>query len=320
MAPKKSTSEVPDVVEAYVRLASAATTDNQFRSVVSSMETRLCPRGWAELVAHVQTKASPTARVRTSIGTWFSRGTSSVDLARRKNLERELILESDNVLSHRNVDEVPAFERVLNLGGVSHFVHPRNKSQSVLFVWTGIARRPMMALRHFLQAVWQCDVDVLVLRARPMKRDYADGVSFFGDTLDSTIDGLRDYSAQHGYTRVFVAGMSMGTPPAMFSAPRLGASSCLLAGPMDPRHNYGEEFQLFDRFVEDAQDLPRFATVVGEFAPEDAVVARFVSSVVNNVELVSPGADHNPLWPLQQRGELADWLRINLFSNADSRS
>jgi hypothetical protein len=182
-----------------------------------------------------------------------------------------------------------------------------------------MARRPMMPLHFFLQAVWQRDVDVLVLRARPTKSDYADGVSFFGDTLDSTSDGLRDYGAQHGYTTVFVVGMSMGTPPALISAPRLGASRCLLAGPIDPRTSHDQEFERFVRYVEDAHELPQIITVVGELAPEDAVIAGFVSSVVNNVELVSPGADHNPLWTLQQRGELAEWLRVNLFQNAVSR-
>lgn len=313
MRSKSSKSRLPDVVSAYVRLASAATTDNKFRAVVRSIENRLCPREWAELVGYVHTKANATKRSHSGLRKWFSQKTVPAHSTPSNNLELELILESDNELFQQKRVEVATFERALNLGGVSHFVHPRNSSHSVLVVWTGLARRPMMPLRHLLQAVWPCDVDVLVLRARPTKSDYADGVPFFGDALDTTIDGLRDYCSQHGYTTVFVAGMSMGTPPALISALRLGASNCLLAGPIDPRHNYEKEFQRFAREIEDTHESPRFVTFVGEFAARDAAVASYVSSVVKNVELYSPGADHNPLWPLQQRGELTDWLRLNLF-------
>jgi len=40
-----------------------------------------------------------------------------------------------------------------------------------------------------------------------------------------------------------------------------------------------------------------------------------LSKLLGSIKLVIPGAAHNPLWPIERRGELAEWLKQHLVTN-----
>ena len=105
----------------------------------------------------------------------------------------------------------------------------------------------------------------------------------------------------------------MGTPPALFSAAKLQADNCLLVGPLDPRVKYKDEFDSLVKSLENKETSLKFSTVVGEHATQDAPIANFLSTTFGSIEIVAPGAEHNALWPITERGELADWLDNNFF-------
>lgn len=315
----KTFSKLPQkssVLRTYIRLASAAKTDNEFRKIFISLEDRLTPSEWRSIHSYLAQKQKLQGGIRRKIMQGLSRILGQSPPSEMNSVEIELLAQSRIT---NNVGKEIAFARYtrsFNTRGLSHFLHPENTTKSLLIIWTGALRRPMMPLHTFLQEVWNLNIDVLVLRSAPNSRDYLNGVVGLGNTLGKAIDGLHEFRLRHGYGSVYLIGSSMGTPPALFSAAKLQTDNCLLVGPLDPRLKYKDEFDHLVKSQENEKNFLRFSTVVGEHATQDAPISSLLSNTFGSLEIVVPGAEHNALWPITERGELADWLDNNCFYGA----
>lgn len=300
------------ILKTYYRLASSAKTDNEFRKLQKSLADRFCPLDWSYLHAHLAEKYNLERSFSGKIKQTFFSVIGKTGFSEKRDVEREFVMQYRNAHEAISKTGPAAFTRRTNTHGISHFVHPYNEQNRLLIIWTGAHRRPMMPLHTFLQAVWDFNLDVLVLRARP-NLGYTTGVMGLGDTLTKAIDALCEFSTKRGYSNVYVIGMSMGTPPALFSSVKLGARNCLLAGPLDPRLGYNDEFNLFLDELRAQENILRVNAVVGELSPKDSAVADYLSSLLGSTKLVTLGAAHNPLWALARKGELVDWLNQHLL-------
>ncbi len=318
-APLKTFSKLhqkSNLLRTYIRLASAAKTDNEFRKIIISLEDRLAPSEWKEILSYLAQKQKLQVGIRGVLRQGLSRILGQSPPSVMNNVEIELLAQGR--ITHKDGNEIAVtrYIRGLNTRGLSHFLHPENTTKSLLIIWTGALRRPMMPLHTFLQEVWNLNIDVLVLRSAPNSRDYLNGVVGLGNTLGKAIDGLHEFRVRHGYGSVYLIGSSMGTPPALFSAAKLQTDNCLLVGPLDPRPKYKDHFDHLVRSQENEKNSLRFSTVVGEHATQDAPISNLLSNTFGSLEIVVPGAEHNALWPITERGELADWLDNNCFYGA----
>lgn len=304
------------MLKTYIRLASAAKTDNEFRKTVISLEDRLSPSEWMDIISYLAHKHNLRGGIRGKIRQFLLRILGQSPPLDNKTLEVELVMQAKTSQSLRNEVDVAKYTKGVNTRGLSHFVHPENTSKSLLIIWTGALRRPMMPLHTFLQEIWDLNVDVLVLRSAPNSRDYVNGVAGLGNTLGKAIDGLDEFRLRHGYESVYLIGSSMGTPPALFSAAKLQTDNCLLVGPLDPRLKYRDDFDNLVKSVVSKKLSIKFSTIVGEHATKDAPIANFLSNTFGSIEIVEPGAEHNALWPITEKGKLANWLDNNCFYGA----
>ena len=305
-------SRKSEILRTYNRLASSAQTDNDFRKIQVSLENRLSPIEWTHLHSHLAEKYHLQGGVIGRIKQALFSVPGKSRFSEKRSVELEFVVKYKNAQDEAYKKGPATFRRVVNTHGISHFVHPKNNNKSLLVIWTGAARRPMMPLHTFLQAVWERNVDVLVLRAKP-NQGYVAGVAGLGGSLEKAIDGLCEFRDKRQYSQVYVVGTSMGTPPALLSSGKLKAENCLLAGPVDPRVWFSNEFRNYMGDLGDQRSSHMVTTVVGELATTDAAAADYLSSLLGTTKIVIPRAAHNPLWPIARRGELADWLKQYLF-------
>lgn len=276
----------------------------------------MCPTEWAYIHSHLSEKYNLQSALYGNLVKPLLSIFRKSRFSEKKEMELEFLHKYKKTHEEVSKSGPAVFRRVANTHGVSHFVHTKNENKSLLIIWTGGQRRPMMPLHTFLQAAWECDVDVVVLRAKP-RHGYITGVVGLGDSLPKTVDALSEFVNKHGYSNIYVIGMSMGTPPALFSSAGLRAKNCLLAGPLDPRLGYNFEFSDFMDNSNTRGSFLRVTAVTGELATKDSEVADYLTGLLGSKKLVIPGAAHNPLWPIAEKGELANWLKQHLFVGVD---
>ena len=172
---------------------------------------------------------------------------------------------------------------------------------------------------NYLPVLQQVGMDLLVLRPN-INRNYISGVSGFGTTLENAVAGIREWLKATGYTKVYVLGTSGGTLPAIYSSIVLNAERCVAVGTIDPRGgqsevNWTQVVTMWEAM--NPSQRPMFVFTDGQLAVEDRMASQFVVSQFGGRVFRVPGADHNSLHPLWQKGLFAQWLKWALCGDSD---
>jgi alpha-beta hydrolase superfamily lysophospholipase len=179
----------------------------------------------------------------------------------------------------------------------------------------------MMPLATWLHNVDDEGRDILILESERNSM-YVRGVSAFSDSLPATFEALHAFVTKNRYSEVTVVGPSVGALPALLAGYHVGARRVLLAGAIDPNLALWREFlpagELVSRLT-DAQGragATAKATAMevfllyGSLDRKDTHMANALVPIVKNARVIPvKGADHNCLFPLAQRGELAPLMR-----------
>lgn len=205
-----------------------------------------------------------------------------------------------------------SYIRVLRTASMSYFQHPKNTSNSLLVVWTGSGRRPLMPLAIFLDGAEPLCLDVLILRSQPGKY-YSTGVSFFGKDMPSSVIALEQLIKVKRYENVYIEADSLGTFPALYCLGLPKLKSVLVSGPIDPRTIDGKAFETLVSKQNKATQLPRLIYAVGSDSKSDYKSAMFLRDYFpGQIEIVK-NAKHNTLWGFAKKGLLDKWLSKQLL-------
>lgn len=193
-------------------------------------------------------------------------------------------------------------------------------SKTVLVVWTGAFRRPMIPVADFLAGIEPIGWDVLILNGgRPS--DYQSGVRGLGRDLSASVAAINRIIRLQGYTSVVAMGTSQGCGPAFLTARSIGAKRIFLMGP--------SSLSRIRQLSKAAPDLPmpsegslgsdELVVVYGSKSDRDqGSAAEFLSAYKAQLREVE-GAPHAVLDPILQQGRLSIFMR-ELFEPADPRT
>jgi hypothetical protein len=209
--------------------------------------------------------------------------------------------------------ELATYQKILTTKGLTHLKHPENPGNSLLVVWTGSRGRPMMPMAPFCQATWGELTDLLLLRSK-VRGSFAQGVAGLGANFEETISGLAAFIERNGYQEIRILGTSLGTVPALLSIPHIKPKHVLLAGPVEGKSRYPDEFQNLAKHVAAGSETLVSILVGGKAAADLRVANELVESVGASKHLVS-GAGHNPLWDLVLQRKLQKYFKDSLFSD-----
>jgi hypothetical protein len=179
----------------------------------------------------------------------------------------------------------------------------------------------MTPMPDFLQAL-PSGLDVLLLKyVRP--GGYLNGLPGLGGNLAEAAFGLRKKLASLQYEKVITLGSSAGTSPALLASLEIRSERTILHGPFDPTSS--EISSSWDAFLarwtdslETGAHLPRIFYLVGADCTRDIANGKKLQAALGGEVYEVPGAGHNVVEPLLQKGRLAQWLRFAIHSDANS--
>lgn len=196
--------------------------------------------------------------------------------------------------------------------------------KTLAICFSGQALRMMMPLPVFLQHIDSEHVDIAFLRD-PDRNGYRGGVRGVADSLELSIDKLKDILRIGDYRSVVSIGVSAGGVPATLSALRLNLDAALSVGgshPDDPRWTTSDGTKLrdvFQKYVGQSVRMPKIFLVFGADYPKDKTSAVELASLVPARLIAISAADgflgHNALYPVLISGELGGLLKSTVLAN-----
>lgn len=208
----------------------------------------------------------------------------------------------------RNTVRYPDFVRLGHTRSHSLFAHPGNVNRSLLILWTGKRRVPMMPLSIFLEYVRPFGCDVLVLRPSS-EHGYSRGITGLGTNILETMSSITNLIHKRGYQNVFCQGTSMGTYPALQSIGLPYLRSIFLAGPVDPIKVDPSEYKEFLSRISGARKFPKITIGLGSNAERDHEAANEIDRHFPTDKFITKNTGHNPIWKPIQLGKPNRWLR-----------
>ncbi len=300
---------------AYLRLANNCSTPNEHRKLNIKLETYLTADQWVRIENVINQQHG-------RISTWLAKQSATRYLAGRFFANSKLYSLVSKV-SYAHKFSMKDMGRNRGVGKLvrkqttrtfSYFVHSENSTRSLLILWTGSGRRPMMPMSIFLEGVRPLQVDVLVIRPDQKTRSYT-RVKGFGENLSDAILGISGFITKNKYQNVYCQGQSLGTLPALLCTALPAIDRTLIAGPVDPQSIDAQVLGEFTSELLKAGIRPKVTIAVGTDAPKDILAAETVGQVFETQIIMVKNAKHNPLWVFAKKGKLDNWLRQHLFKS-----
>ncbi|MBI1284835.1 MAG: hypothetical protein GC183_10920 [Thiobacillus sp.] len=303
------------MIDFYNRLVRGCKTHNQFNKLHIDLENRMTP---LELEA-LRSELSPARH------TWETlfRGRQSTD----PSPAQELWVQNLHRLAAKIGKPCPEpFLRHRLRRRVTLFSAGGNRSGKTLAIcFSGRAQRMMMPLPVFLQNIASTQVDVAFMHD-PTRNSYRLGIGGVADSLEASIDKLRDILRIEDYRSVVSIGTSGGGVPAVMCALRLNLDAALSVGgnhPDDPRWITADGTglrEIFRRHVDAAKVKPAVFLAFGTDCAKDKKSAEALASIVParliTISVPNGSVEHNALYPVARNGGLAGLLESTVFNNS----
>jgi hypothetical protein len=193
--------------------------------------------------------------------------------------------------------------------------------KTLLILFAGNAQRVMLPLPVFIQHLDARQTDVVLLRD-PQRAAYRHGLWGVASTLDDLAEALRTWTHAPEYRAVEVLGTSGGGLPAVMVALQLGATAVVSVGGNGPddarwaRHGGIPPRQRLRELRAGPGKGVKVTLAFGAQSPRDETAARELAELIDARCLPVSDPDrpvgHGALFPLAQRGRLADFLETAL--------
>jgi hypothetical protein len=303
------------MIDFYNRLVRRCKTPNQFNKLHIDLENRMTP---LELEG-LRSELSPARH------TWETlfRGRQSTD----PSPAQELWVQNLHHLATKSGKPCPEpFVRHRLRRRVTLFTAGGGRSGKTLAIcFSGRAQRMMMPLPVFLQNIDSTQVDVAFMRD-PTRNSYRLGIGGVSDSLEASIDKLKDILRIEDYFSTVSIGTSGGGIPAVMSALRLDLDAALSVGgnhPDDPRWNTAEGTGLREtlrRYNDACTGKPAIFLAFGTDCVKDKKSAEALASVVParliTISVPNGSVEHNALYPVARSGGLAGLLKSTVFNKS----
>lgn len=191
------------------------------------------------------------------------------------------------------------------------------QDKTLLILFAGNAQRVMLPLPVFLQHLDARQTDVVLLRD-PQRTAYRHGLWGVAPTLDGLADALPAWTHAREYRAIEVLGTSGGGLPAVMVALQLGAAAVVSVGGNGPddarwiRHGGIPPRERLQQLRAGPGHAVSVTLAYGAQSPRDETAARELAALIDAVCLPVSDADrpvgHGALFPLAQRGRLAEFL------------
>ena len=181
--------------------------------------------------------------------------------------------------------------------------------KSLLVAFCGNGHRLQMPISLFLQCLDAREWDVVLVHKGPKKRPYIRGVEGVSAHLPGVIRFIRVRTSLAPYKRVTTLGTSAGGYAAILAAILMHAARGISICGSPPQAPLGFWLRWKLRQAS-AGDKPELEFVHGaDFERDHAASLSLLSSFGGRVRSIAGVGDHNVLFALLKRGQLAEFLR-----------
>jgi hypothetical protein len=237
---------------------------------------------------------------------WVSNSKEPLD---HKLLEWIRRLESTRILTPSRASEVEWTRHYIQ-PSVTLFRSSHCTERSLIVSFTGLARRMMMSMPDYLDAVSDLSSDVLVLHGSDRFGYLNKGIDGVGHDLLDGIGSVSNLVQKLGYKVRYIIGTSAGGLPAVVAMSYFEGVSALVVGPQKISHELiPDSWRTRIESIELSVSSSSLKVVVGSDAPtQDHVAAKELQRASGSTTLVVPNAGHSPLRPLLNRHLLINIL------------
>lgn len=232
-----------------------------------------------------------------------------------RELPRKLSANLSEWISHLSVhdrlSDIPSVEPMIRerSNRKAHFYRAfSGRNTGLLIGWSGSRGRLMMPIANYLPVASSLQHDLLLLQP-DRASGYGSGIPRFGADFNGLVDGLSRFRDSSGYEKVIVLGTSLGSGPALVSAPRLGADKCVVVGLTDIERSpylpkWDEVFRLWSR-----SEGPSLSITAGSAAPADIQFSKMAQEHLGGTLELIQDQGHTPIWGLLRSGKFFDWFK-----------
>ena len=195
-----------------------------------------------------------------------------------------------------------------------------DQSGPLVIAWAGGARRLMMPPANYLPFLSRRETNLLLISPDAFT-GYGQGLGRLGSTLFDVSAFLRRFIQEIGTDEVHVFGTSLGSIPALLTAPSVGAANCLVVGPPSPESESAQSvWGGIERSWRKSHGVKSCSLTItyGEKDEGDARAAEAITHSVGGSVLSVPEEGHNPVFGMFKRLELESWLTLYLFGDTAS--
>ena len=186
--------------------------------------------------------------------------------------------------------------------------------KNLLIAFCGNGGRLGMPIAIFLQHLNSRDWDVVVSRKGPQKRTYAAGLEGVADDFPKVVGYINSATVADQYKRVMSIGTSAGGYAAILAAVLMNGTRGVSICGFPDRSSDPSRAKLPPQVS--ATSRPELEFVYGADAKHDEEAAFALQrSFGGRLHPVPEVDNHNVLWELVKRGELAEFLREVLPSH-----
>ena len=278
---------IPTSTPDYIALTSQCRTQNQFNGLHIDLENLVTPIEISSLARVAQSRQLPKP-----VYPWLEK------LAR---------------LSPGLLDSPQRFERTALSENLFFYRDPRKDAghKRLLVGFTGGARRLMMPIAIFLQALDSQLWDVVLLRKGPERRPYTRGLEGLSRSLPGVLQFIQTAVGAKEYQRVVTLGTSGGGHAALLAAILMDGVLGVSVGGSSPQMPIGLGLRLrLAMHQARTSHRPELKLVFGADCARDREHALSLqASFGGRLYSVAGVAEHNPFRALLARGEFAEFLR-----------